>query len=478
MVLKRALPPLQKGSGHVTARVLPDNPQVHHIAKKDGLMSMRECAIVILGASGDLARRKLIPALQLLYRKGDLDDTCRIIGVGRTDFTTDAFRDRFNAVDPFRPLLSYHRDIPGLKRAIESLGAFSRAIFFLAQPPEAYVATACALAREGFSTEASLIIEKPFGYDLASSQKLNRELSACFDESRIFRIDHYLAKEAVQNILVFRFANALFCPVWNSRYIESIQINAIEDIGIMERGAYFDKAGIIRDMVQNHLLQLLSLLTMEAPSSLAPEDITLQKISLLRSLRVESCTRFQYEGYRGEKGVAPDSTTETFAELKLHINNFRWTGMPIYVRTGKATHRKGTEIGIRMKPLPKLLFNENGALSPNRIIFKIQPAEGIILDLSSKAPGADIKISGTHMNFCYRDAFDSEIPDAYQRLLLDAIRGDRTLFVGSEETELAWKILDGVIDKGDISTYKKGSLPCTGMCNDWIDFDSYQSLCA
>ncbi|MBN1129541.1 MAG: glucose-6-phosphate dehydrogenase [Chitinispirillaceae bacterium] len=472
MVPGRTLPSLQAGAAAFRVRQQPS---------KGCFMSTRSCAIVIVGASGDLARRKIIPALQLLHRKGDLDDSCRIIGVGRTDFSNEAFRDRFEAAEPFRSLLAYHRNIPGLRQYLLSLGSFSRVIFFLAQPPDAYVATACALSAEGLGGTASLIIEKPFGYDHASSRALNRELARCFDESRIFRIDHYLAKEAVQNILVFRFANALFYPVWNSRYVESIQISAIEDIGIFERGDYFDKAGIIRDMVQNHLFQLLSLLTMEAPSSLAPEDICLQKISLLRALSVESCTRFQYNGYRSEKGVAPDSTTETFAELKLRINTFRWTGMPIYLRTGKATHRKGTEIGVRFKPLPRLLYNETGALDPNRIIFKIQPAEGIILDLSSKAPGTDPAAGGaivnTHMNFCYRDAFKSGIPEAYQRLLLDAIRGDRTLFVSSEETETAWKVLEDILDKGTVTVYEKGTLPASGMCTDWIDFERYQSMC-
>ena len=435
------------------------------------------CAIVILGASGDLARRKLIPALQILHQKGSLDDSTRVVGAGRTPFTRETFLSQFHLEAPFSRLLSYHTGIAGLKAYLSSLGTFQRVILFLAQPPEAYVATARALKTEGFGSEASLIIEKPFGYNHASARGLNRDLASTFSESQIFRIDHYLAKEAVQNILVFRFANALFYPIWNSRYIESIQINAIEDIGILERGAYFDKSGIIRDMVQNHLFQLLSLLTMEAPSSLDPQDICLQKISLLRAVSVESCHRYQYSGYRDENNVAPGSTTETFAELKLAINNFRWTGMPVYLRTGKATHRRGTEIGVRLKPLPRLLFNEQGALVPNRIIFKIQPAEGIILDLQSKAPGVDNDIASTHMNFCYRDAFASAIPDAYQRLLLDAIRGDRTLFVSSEETETAWKILDDVLDKGTIGVYARGTMPASALDADWIDFEKYASMC-
>jgi glucose-6-phosphate 1-dehydrogenase len=434
-------------------------------------------AIVIIGASGDLARRKLIPALQALHQKGKLDHSTRIVGVGRTPFTRETFLEQFTLNETFSRILSYHTGVAGLNAYLSSLGTFERVIFFLAQPPEAYVATARALKAEGFGSEISLIIEKPFGYDLASARDLNRDLASAFSEAQIFRIDHYLAKEAVQNILVFRFANALFYPVWNSRYIESIQINAVEDIGILERGAYFDKAGIIRDMVQNHLLQLLSLLTMEAPSSLDPQDICLQKISLLRAVSVDSCNRYQYSGYRAEKNVAPESNTETFAELKLAINNFRWAGTPVYLRTGKATNRRGTEIGVRLKPLPHLLYNKLGELAPNRIIFKIQPAEGIILDLQSKAPGTDNDIAGTHMNFCYRDAFASTIPDAYQRLLLDAIRGDRTLFVSSEETETAWKIIDQVLDKGEIHAYERGTIPVSALNADWIDFEKYASMC-
>jgi glucose-6-phosphate 1-dehydrogenase len=441
-------------------------------------MNSHGYALVIIGASGDLAKRKLIPAIQILYRKGKLCPQCRVIGVGRTSFSSEEFRSRFTIDADFAHVLSYHHTVAGLRQYIDSLGTFRRCIFFLAVPPEAYITTACALKAEGFGSESSLIIEKPFGYDYHSARSLNQKLTACFSDTNIFRIDHYLAKEAVQNILVFRFANVLFYPVWNSRYIESIQINALEDIGIMDRAAYFDKAGIIRDMVQNHLFQLLSLITMDEPSSLDPTDISIQKISLLRALSITASHRHQYAGYRKEKGVAADSTTETFAEMELAIDNSRWTGMPIYLRTGKATHRRGTEIGIRFKQLPRVLFNEKGDLSPNQIIFKIQPAEGIVLDLESKTPGTDREIVGTHMNFCYRDAFSSEIPEAYQRLLHDAIKGDKTLFVSAEETESAWKVLDNVLDNGEVGTYEKGTVPQSRLDIQWIDFERYASICA
>jgi glucose-6-phosphate 1-dehydrogenase len=438
---------------------------------------LKQCAIVIVGASGDLAKHKLIPALNALHLDGRLDDSNVVIGAGRTSFSESDFRKRFDIADRFAARLYYHQRIQGLKRFLASLGDFPRVIFFLAQPPAAYAGTARELRAEGFGIEASLIIEKPFGYDYASARTLDRELSAEFDESQLFRIDHYLGKEAVQNILVFRFANAIFYPVWNSRYIESIQISALEDIGIMERGSYFDKAGIIRDMVQNHLLQLLSLIAMEAPVSLDADDIRRQKINLLRTISVAECFRSQYHGYEKEKGVAPGSTTETYAELKLYLNNFRWAGMPVYIRTGKAVHRRSTEIGVRFKKLPRLLFNERGEIAPNQIVFKIQPAEGIILDVSSKIPGTDDAVSPTHMDFCYRQSFSAALPEAYQRLLFDAIKGDRTLFVSAEETETAWKILDPFLDKGPLGFYNRGSLPTSKLDVDWIDFDKHATLC-
>ncbi|MGD9202608.1 MAG: glucose-6-phosphate dehydrogenase, partial [Chitinispirillia bacterium] len=308
-----------------------------------------QSAIVILGASGDLAKRKLIPALAEIYKKGGINSSSVIIGSGRSDFSRESFRKKFNLPYEFSQLIYYHKGVSGLKRYISNLGSFKKIIFFMALPPSVYASYAKQLAQEGFGEETSLIIEKPFGYDYLSSQKLNSEITAYFNESQIFRIDHYLAKEAVQNILVFRFANSLFYPVWNSKYIESIQINAFEDIGVENRGAYFDQAGIIRDMVQNHLTQLLCLLTMEAPVSLDAEDIRTQKINVMKTLRVTDCRRFQYKGYLNEEGVTKDSTTETYAEIKLFIENFRWIGMPVYIRSGKALSRKGTEIGLVFK---------------------------------------------------------------------------------------------------------------------------------
>ncbi len=440
-------------------------------------MSIHNCAIVILGASGDLASRKLIPALDALYKQGKICSSTVIIGCGRTAFTRDGFRDHFTASQEFKELLYYHQYIPGLKKFINSLGSFSKIVIFLAQPPSAYGLTARELSAEGFSSEMSLIIEKPFGYDYDSARALNSELSAYFTEDQIFRIDHYLGKEAVQNIMVFRFANSIFNPVWNSQYIESIQISALEDISIVERGAYFDKTGIIRDMVQNHLLQLLALLTMEAPVNLDSDEVKIQKINLLKTITIDEIYRYQYEGYRAERGVDPESITDTFAELKLSINNFRWSGLPVYIRTGKSVHRRGTEIGIRFKSLPKLLFNAKGEMPPNQIIFKIQPAEGIVLDLATKIPGTDEEITRTFMNFCYSSTFSKESPEAYQRLLFDALRGDHTLFVSASETEIAWFLFKGLLNDKGLTIYQEGKLPESKLNVQWIDFDKYVPFC-
>jgi glucose-6-phosphate 1-dehydrogenase len=441
-------------------------------------MNKQNAAIIILGASGDLAGRKLIPALNKLFEKGSIAPSSVIIGSGRTGFDDESFRGRFDVSNDFRKRLFYHKGLEGLKEYINSMGSFSKLVVFMSLPPEVYVSTARVLAGQDLNKDnASVIIEKPFGYDYESSRALNSGLSRYYREKQIFRIDHYLAKEAVQNILVFRFANSVFYPVWNSRYIESIQINALEEIGVDNRGAYFDKAGIIRDMVQNHLTQLLCLMTMEAPVTLNAHDIRAQKINVLKAMEVEQCERYQYQGYDQEKNVAPASNTETFAEIKLRINNFRWAGMPVYIRTGKAVNRKGTEIGVKFKSIPRLLFNEKGDIRPNRIIFKIQPSEGIILDLSSRMPGSDGVITGTTMNFCYRDAFEGDIPEAYQKLLLDAIDGDHTLFVSEEETETSWKKFENILDRGELHKYERGAEPPSRFDVNWIDFERYKGVC-
>ncbi len=438
----------------------------------------KKSAIVVIGASGDLAHRKILPALHVLYRQRSITADSIVIGTGRSEYSDEAFREQFTTFEPaFLEHLFYHTGLDGLHSYINSVGTFERIVFFMALPPKVYTKTIAALHQEGFGEEAVFVVEKPFGYDVSSAKLLNSELAQYYPEEQIYRIDHYLAKEAVQNILVFRFANAIFEPLWNSNYVESIQINAYEDIGLEGRGAYYDGAGVIRDMIQNHLTQLLALITMDPPLSLSAEDIVAKKQEVLRLLKVEESCRFQYEGYREVPNVAADSNTETFAQLKLSLNNFRWNGVPIYIRAGKHMNRKGTEIGVRFKSLPPLLYREIGELKDNTIIFKIQPAAGIVIDIASKIPGSDMHLTTTNFNFCYRDNFSGEIPEAYQKLLLDAINADRTLFVTAAETELSWNIYESILDSGDLSLYRKGvpPKPCAGV--NWIDFDSYAHLC-
>lgn len=432
-------------------------------------MSQSRIAIVILGASGDLAKRKLLPALNVLFQQGRLDGSSIVVGTGRSAFTDAEFRARFELSDDFREILFYHTGLDGIKDFIQTKGDFSRVIFFFSLPPQVYAKTAKEVMEAGFGKEASIIIEKPFGHDYPSAQELDREIHQSFDEEQIYRIDHYLGKETVQNILVFRFANTVIEPIWNYRHIDSIQITAFETLGTEGRAAYFDNSGIIRDMVQNHLMQLLCLMTMEPPVALSAEHIRAAKVNVLHSLKVEEVHRWQYEGYQNEEGVKPESETETYAELKFRIDNFRWNGVPIYMRTGKFMPVKTTEIAIQFRKLPPLLFNEDGGLSANRIVFRIQPNEGVFMQLMNKVPGTDRMLEDTLMKYTYREAFDEEIPEAYQRLLLDVLRGDQTLFVGSEESETSWEKFDGFLDKGEISLYRRGKVPSSRFNVDWIE---------
>ncbi|MBI9106292.1 MAG: glucose-6-phosphate dehydrogenase [Spirochaetales bacterium] len=448
------------------------------IFNKTGTVPEKEkSAIIILGASGDLARRKLIPALSVLRQQELIRPDSVVIGEGRSEFTDEEFRTRFKSCKGFCKQLFYHQGITGLKDFIASKGEFKKIIIFLALPPASYETTIEKLFNEGFRDEVNIVIEKPFGRDYNSARKLNDSIHKYFSEKQIFRSDHYLAKEAVQNILIFRFANSIFEASWNSNYIESIQINAFESIGVEERGGYFDHSGSIKDMVQNHLLQMLCLTTMDPPVSLDPEDIRSQKINILKAIEIEEVSRGRYSGYLDEKGVAPDSKTETWAELKLKINNHRWAGTPVYIRTGKALDRKGTEIGLRFRKRPHALYNPPEGTASNEIIFKVQPSEGIVLQLTGKNPGMDLQLSRTDMAFCYNDNFKGDIPEAYQKLLLDALRGDKTLFVSAEETELAWKKLDGLPETETLVSYERGKVPESIFGNIWINFENYQGLC-
>ncbi len=440
-------------------------------------MSVSKTAIVILGASGDLAHRKLIPAIVRLYEQNIIEKSCCVLGSGRSNFNDESFRKTISLPRGFQSLFYYHRGMQGLHDRVLSLGDFEQIIVFMALPPRVYGSTAEELYNQGFRGKVRLIIEKPFGSDLESARTLNSKLKEFYSEKQIYRIDHYLAKEGIQNILVFRFANNIFYPLWNNGYIESIQISAFEELGVESRGAYFDKSGIIRDMVQNHMFQLLALLTMEAPVSLDPEEIRIQKMAILKALEIRECCIQQYEGYRSEPKVSEDSETETYAEMKLEINNFRWSGMPIYIRTGKAAGEKMTTIAITLKEVPRLLFNKEGNLKQNRILIKIQPDSSIIIDHSTKIPGSDMGITSTDMDFCFSSGRGQDIPDAYEKLLQDALKGDQTLFVSAEETELSWEKIGPYLDQGNPRLYRRGQIPRTELDAQWVDMSQYTGRC-
>ncbi|MDA3955873.1 glucose-6-phosphate dehydrogenase [Oceanispirochaeta sp.] len=440
-------------------------------------MSIQKSAIVIMGASGDLAHRKLIPSIVKLYEQGIIEKNCCVLGNGRSEFTDDSFRDKIGLTGPYRQKFHYHQGMEGLYEKILSMGEFEQIIVFMALPPRVYGSTAEQLYEQGFRENVRLIIEKPFGTDLKSARELNSKLKEFYSEKQIYRIDHYLAKESIQNILVFRFANNIFYPVWNNGFIESIQISAFEELGVESRGDYFDGSGIIRDMIQNHLFQLLALLTMEAPVSLKPEEIRLQKMAILKALEIKECKIKQYEGYQKEPKIPSDSETETYAEMKLEINSFRWTGVPIYIRTGKAVGEKMTSIAITLKKVPRLLFNQNNELEKNKILIQIQPDSSIIIDHSTKIPGSDKDITTTDMDFCYSSSYNGDIPDAYQKLLQDALKGDQTLFVSAEETELSWEKIQPFLDMGNPGLYRRGRIPKSELDADWVDMSKYASAC-
>jgi len=440
-------------------------------------MSIHKSAIIIMGASGDLAHRKLIPAIVKLYDQGLIEKNCCVLGNGRTDFTDDMFRDSINLPDKYRKQFHYHQGLDGLYDRVLSLGDFEQIIVFMALPPKVYGSTAEVLYNQGFRDNVRVIIEKPFGTDLKTARELNKTLKKYYTEKQIYRIDHYLAKESIQNILVFRFANNIFYPVWNNGFIESIQISAFEELGVETRGDYFDSSGIIRDMIQNHLFQLLALLTMEAPVTLKPEEIRIQKMAILKALEIKECRIKQYEGYQKEPKVPEDSETETYAEMKLEINSFRWTGVPIYIRTGKAVGQKMTSIAITLKKVPRLLFNQHDELEKNKILIQIQPESSIIIDHSTKIPGTDREITTTDMDFCYSSSYDGNIPDAYEKLLQDALKGDQTLFVSAEETELSWEKIEPYLDMGNPELYRRGRIPASDLDAEWVDMTRYAGRC-
>jgi glucose-6-phosphate 1-dehydrogenase len=488
-----------------------------------GRREAEDCLLIIYGGSGDLAKRKLFPSLSNLMMKKQLPKKFRILAVGRKAMTVDELLSMGKYSEEFRARFSYVQTdydtagIAKLKSVCESVcrdeGIAPNYLHYLAVPPKGYADLARALGNGGLvyppkhENWSRLVVEKPYGRDHASAIELDESLLSCFAEKQIYRIDHYLGKETVQNLLVFRFANSVFEPIWNHHYIEHIQISGSEMLGVEDRADYFDKSGSLRDMVQNHLMQIFCLVTMEPPVNLSAEAIRDEKVKVLRAMRPLDlkatppvAVRGQYgpghvkgadvPGYRQEKGVADQTSTDTFVALRLNVDNARWAGVPFYLRSGKRMGRKGTEVVVTFKSLPNILFNTGDKpTEPNRIVFKIQPQEAILLELTSKNPGQSFELTDTSMNFCYSDHFDTTA-DGYERLLMDSVLGDPTLFVRSDETELSWKFLDGLLKHwaatpaGDtFPNYPAGSNHppvadevLTGGTQ-WVDFSKWDNVC-
>ncbi len=470
-------------------------------------------SLVIFGATGDLARRKLLPALYNLAHDGALPGRFHMIGVARKEKAHEEFRAeceeairRFSRRKPdedvLRSLLESVRYVPGrfdepgvyeqLRSCLDEFdehdGERLNRAFYLSTAPEFFPVIVEQLGRSNLNrddgAEVRLIVEKPFGTSLAQARELNHRVLTCFEESQVYRIDHYLGKETVQNIMAFRFANGMFEPLWNRNYIDSVQITAAEDIGVGSRAEYYDQAGALRDLIQNHLLQLLCHVAMEPPVSFTAEEVRNEKVKVLLSVREpapeqmpELAVRAQYAaghaggedvpGYLQEPGVPPDSTTETYAALRLEVDNWRWAGVPFYLRTGKRLARKVTEIAIRLKPVPHLAFSQDGSLTslgvqPNELVMTVQPNEGVSLLLGAKIPGTRMLIRPVKMEFLYGTAFLSQSPEAYERLITDAMRGDATLFTRNDEIEAQWRICDPIIKAwqeapGPLPQYEAGS---------------------
>jgi glucose-6-phosphate 1-dehydrogenase len=466
--------------------------------------------LVIFGATGDLARRKLLPALYNLAHDGTLPERFHLVGVSRTEKAHEDYRAeceqsirQFSRRKPneevLRALLAEVKYVPGVfdddsvyaelgkvmdgfeKQAGEPL---NRA-FYLSTAPSFFPVIVEALGSSGLAdheqADVRVIIEKPFGTTLEEARELNRRVLGTFEEHQIFRIDHYLGKETVQNMLAFRFANGMFEPLWNRNYIDSVQITAAEDLGIGTRAGYYDQAGALRDLIQNHMLQLLCHVAMEPPVNFTAEEVRNEKVKVLLAVPQptlenihDMAVRAQYArghsggedvpGYLEEEGVPAGSTTETYAAMRLEVDNWRWAGVPFYLRTGKRLARKITEIAVTLKPVPHLAFSQEGSLGvqPNQLVLTLQPNEGVSLRLGAKIPGTRMSIRPVNMEFLYGTSFLSQSPEAYERLITDAMRGDATLFTRNDEVEAQWRICDPIVGAwaqmpGPLAQYEAGS---------------------
>lgn len=452
-------------------------------------------ALVIFGASGDLTYRKLIPAVFDLFMNGSLPEGYAVLGVSRTEFTDKQFRKKMKEgirqfayhkeadqkkIDRFLSLLFY-LSIDTAKgeeyiHVKKKLGELDKQfnlghnyIFYLSTPPYLYPVIPKFLYGQGLTLQQKgfrrIIIEKPFGHNLSSAIELNKQLLEFFQEDQIYRIDHYLGKETVQNMLVTRFANGIYEPLWNRNYIQHIEITAAESVGVENRGGYYDESGALRDMIQNHLLQVLSIVAMEPPSKITPEEIRYEKMKVFRSLRplskidlkkniirgqyTEATVRGKhYIGYREETSVKSDSRTETYAAMKVFIDNWRWEGVPFYIRTGKRLPTQVSEVVIHFRPSPQRLFKTAAGTihSDNQLILRIQPDEGILLKTGMKVPGSGYEVKSVNMDFHYSDLNDHYIPGAYERLILDCMAGDNMLFMEGIAVEETWKFVQPILD--------------------------------
>ena len=447
-------------------------------------MTDQTTTIVIFGASGDLATNKLAPALADLYAKGRLGPEVQIVGVSRTDMTADEFRSAFyqgfGSEGDFPPAPEVWNDFAGrvhscygditapdglhdLERTlanIESPGRPANRLYYLALAPFLFGPAVQTLGQSGYQAENGcwrrVVVEKPFGADLETARELNRVVHSVFAEHQVYRIDHYLGKETVQNLLVFRFANAIFEPLWSRNYIDNIQITVAESVSIADRAPYYDRAGVLRDMFQSHLLQLLAVVAMEPPSTFEADTLRNEKVKVLESVRSISprdapiyAVQGQYDGYLDEPGVPADSRTATYAALRLDLDNWRWQGVPFYLRSGKALTNKRTEVLIQFRRPPHLIFPQGrtGDIASNTLSICLQPNEGVHLEFQAKTPDSVLDLRPVNLEFHYEDSFGGqEIPDAYERLLIDALNGDASLFIRSDEIEQSWTIMDSLIE--------------------------------